>query len=399
MNEAVTEAQHSFDGKRYVAVIFALAMGGFVIGLSEFSIMGLMPNVASDFNVTEQSVGHLISAYALGVVVGAPTFAILGGRLRRKTMLMALMSAYAIANLFSGLAGSYHWMLVFRFISGLPHGAFFGVAALVAASVARPGQRGAAVARVMMGITLALLVGNPLAVSLGQTLSWRYAFVAVTVGALITVALVAVALPTDRKEKPTSPLTELRDFNTAPVWLALLVGAVGFAGMFCVFSYLAPTMLNTTRVGANWIPFGVAAFGVGSLIGAQLGGWLFDRFQSQAVAISLIGALVVLLIYPLAATSSLTIIPAVLLLGTMGTLAPIMQIHLMDVAKGAQTLAAASNQAAFNIANALGPWAGGVAITAGLPWESTGFVGAALALAALIIWWMAPRRFKRHGHP
>ncbi|ANF58325.1 MFS transporter [Halotalea alkalilenta] len=305
----------------------------------------------------------------------------------------------AIANLFSGLASSYHWMLAFRFISGLPHGAFFGVAALVAASVARPGQRGAAVARVMMGITLALLVGNPLAVSLGQTLSWRYAFIAVTVGALITVALVAVALPTDRKEKPTHPLTELGDFNRAPVWLALLVGAVGFAGMFCVFSYLAPTMLNTTRVCANWIPFGVAAFGVGSLIGAQLGGWLFDRFRSQAVAISLLGALVVLLIYPLAATSSLTIIPAVVLLGTMGTLAPIMQIHLMDVAKGAQTLAAASNQAAFNVANALGPWAGGVAITAGLPWESTGFVGAALALAALIIWWLAPRRIKEHSHP
>ncbi|SEM54284.1 MFS transporter, DHA1 family, inner membrane transport protein [Pseudoxanthomonas sp. GM95] len=381
---------------RYAAIIGALATGGFVIGLSEFAIMGLMPNVAHDFHVSEQAVGHLISAYALGVVVGAPLLAILGGRLRRKTLLMGLMALYALANLLSALAPTYHWMMAFRFISGLPHGAFFGVAALVAASVSRADRRGAAVARVMMGITLALVIGNPLAVALGQALSWRYAFVVVAIGALATAACLAIALPQTKDENNTNPLDELRDFNSAPVWLSLFTGALGFAGMFCVFSYMATTMLQVTHVSERWIPFAIGAFGVGSLLGAQFGGWMTDRLKQRAIPFSLLGAIAVLVIYTLAAKSSLLIIPAIVLVGTMGTLVPIMQIHLMDVSRGAQALASASNQAAFNVANALGPWAGGVAVSAGLGWESTGVVGAALAAIALLAWCLSPRAFKGH---
>lgn len=216
---------------KYAAIISALAVGGFVIGISEFTIMGLMPNVAREFGIAEQTVGHLISIYALGVVVGAPTLALIAGRVSRKTMLIVLMAAYAAANLLSGLSPSYRWMMLFRFVSGLPHGAFFGLAALVAASVSRPQQRGAAVARVMLGITLALLVGNPLAVAIGQALSWRYAFYMVAGGALITIALLAWALPRDGQERPQAgALAEMRDFNRPAVWLTLCIGAVGFAG-------------------------------------------------------------------------------------------------------------------------------------------------------------------------
>ncbi|WP_140720669.1 MULTISPECIES: MFS transporter [Gammaproteobacteria] len=389
------EAASPVSRARHAAIIFALAFGGFAIGVSEFSIMGLMPNVASDFGITEQAVGRLISVYALGVVVGAPTMALLGGRVKRKTMLMALMLLYAIANLASALAPDYRWMLIARFVSGLPHGAFFGLAALVAASVSTPGQRGAAVAKVMFGITLALLIGNPLAVGIGQSLSWRYAFYAVSAGALITAVLIAISLPPRQEGQAPSMRQELRDFHRAEVWLALLVGSVGFSGLFCVFSYMAPTMTNVTGVSEHWIPFGVATFGVGSLLGAQVGGWMFDRFGSRAVSLSLIGAVVVLLLYFFAVRSPLSVIPGIVLVGTMGTLVPIMQIHLLDVARDAQGLASASNQAALNVANALGPWFGGLAITAGLGWASTGLVGATLSLAALLIWSLAPARLKR----
>ncbi|WP_253254243.1 MFS transporter [Xanthomonas arboricola] len=381
---------------KYAAIISALAVGGFVIGISEFAIMGLMPNVAREFGIAEQTVGHLISIYALGVVVGAPTLALIAGRVSRKTMLIVLMAAYAAANLLSGLSPSYRWMVFFRFVSGLPHGAFFGLAALVAASVSRPQQRGAAVARVMLGITLALLVGNPLAVAIGQALSWRYAFYMVAGGALITIALLAWALPRDGQQRPQADaLAEMRDFNRPAVWLTLCIGAVGFAGMFCVFGYMAPTMLQVTGVSDHWIPFGIAAFGAGSMIGAQLGGWMFDRHGSRAVTMSLIGAIAAMLIYALAVRSPLSVIPGIVLVGTMGTLVPILQIHLLDVARGAQGLASAANQAAFNVANALGPWCGGLAVSAGLGWASTGLVGATLALVALLLWSLAPARLKR----
>jgi MFS transporter, DHA1 family, inner membrane transport protein len=377
--------------RAYVLILFALSMGGFAIGTSEFAAMGLMPNLVRGLAITEQQVGHLISAYALGVVVGAPLLAILGARLRRKPLLLALMGFYALGNLASALAPNYATMLVFRFVAGLPHGAYFGVAALVAASISRPDQRGLAVGRVMLGLTVAMLLGNPLATWLGQAVSWRYAFGFVAVVALLTVALVARLLPANPAEPLQRPLHELRAFNRAPVWLALALGSIGFAGMFSVFSYLAPTLTEVTKVSEHWIPIGLAAFGLGGLVGGQLGGWLFDRFQFRAVAMTLVWSLLVLLLFPLAALSPWTVLPGTMLVGTMVAMAPALQTHLMDVAGDAQTLAAASNHSAFNIANALGPWLGGMAVGAGFGWSSTGYVGAATALAGLGMWWLAAR--------
>lgn len=378
-------------------ILFALAMGGFAIGTSEFAMMGLMPNLVRGFGVDEPAVGHLISSYALGVVVGAPLLAILGARLPRRRLLLALMGFYALGNLATALAPNYAAMMAARFVAGLPHGAYFGVAMLVAASISPPAQRGAAMSRVLLGLSIAILVGNPLATWLGQQLSWRWTFALVAVIALLTVVLVARLLAPDPDEPAQSPVRELRAFNTAQVWYALLIGAVGFAGMFCVFSYLAPTLIEVTGVSERWIPVGLAAFGIGAILGNLAGGWLVDRLQFRAVAVVLGWSLLVLLLFPLATGTVWSILPAIVAIGTMGALAPVLQKRLMDVAGDAQTLAAASNHAAFNTANALGPWLGGMAISAGLGWTATGYVGAVTAAAGLGIYAWARRAERRRS--
>ncbi|MBN8480804.1 MAG: MFS transporter [Xanthomonadales bacterium] len=384
MSDATPDAgsAKALPSRHRALIIAALSLGGFAIGTSEFAAMGLMPDIARDLAVDEPRVGHLISLYALGVVVGAPLLAILGGRLPRRTLLIALMAFYALGNLATALAPGYAGALLARFVAGLPHGAYFGVAALSAVAISPPGQRGRAISLVMLGLTVAILVGNPLATRIGQLAGWRWAFVGVAAVAATTAVLVAASMPRDRPT-PTRALDELRAFNRLPVWQALAIGAIGFAGMFCVFSYLAPTMLQVTRVTSGWIAVGLAGFGVGAVLGNGLGGWLFDRFGLRAVSIVLAWAAAMLALYPFAASSLIGIVVATIAIGLMGALGPILQSHLMDVAGDAQTLAAASHHAAFNAANALGPWLGGLAIAAGWGWTSTGPVGAAMAVSGL----------------
>ncbi len=367
-------------------ILLALSMGSFAIGTSEFVIMGLLPEIARGLEVNEQQVGHLISAYALGVVVGAPVLAMLGSKLRRKTLLVALMLFYAIANLASALVTDYHGAMLARFVSGLPHGAYFGVAALAAASISPLHKRGAAVSTVLMGLTVAMLIGNPLATWLGQLLDWRYAFVVVAILAGLTCILVQCLLPAGDKPQASSVRHELKAFCQPQIGLLLLIAAIGFAGMFCVFSYLAPTLLQVAGAAQSWIPFALACFGGGAVIGNIVGGRLFDRFGAQAIGIVLAWSIVVLLAFPFAAHSIWTLLPAIGCVGTMIALGPVLQTRLMDIAKGAQTLAAASNHAAFNLANALGPWLGGMAIAAGWGWTSTGYVGAAMAVLGLVVY-------------
>ena len=336
----------------------------------------------------------MVSSYALGVVVGAPLLAIWGAKRRRRSLLLGFMGFYAVGNLACALAPDYTTLMLARFVAGLPHGAYFGVAALVAAHISPPEQRGTAVGRVMLGLSVALLVGNPLATWLGQILGWRYAFALVSLIALATMAMTAWRLPAGMGAPRTDALRELRDFNRAPVWLTLGIGAIGFAGMFAVFSYLTPTLLQVTGVGEGFIPLALMAFGIGSILGTLAGGWLFDRFGFRGAGIVLVWSMALLLLFPLAAQSAWTVLPLVVAVGSMGALGPVLQSHLMDVARDAQTLAAASHHAAFNAANALGPWLGGMAITAGYGWTSTGYVGAATAVGGLLIYALARRNLR-----
>ena len=370
-------------------VHFALAVGGFAIGTTEFATMSLLPYFARDLGISAPAAGHAISAYALGVVLGAPLIAVLSARLARRTLLIGLMLVFAFANGLTELVPSYRSMLVLRFISGLPHGAYFGVAMLVAASLVPGEKRAQAAARVLMGLTVATIIGVPSANWLGQAIGWRWAFGIVAVLSLLTATLVALFAPHQPPEEGASPLTELGALKNRDVLLTLAIGAVGFGGLFAVYTYLADTLLSVTGVAESAVPLVFAVFGMGMMAGLMI----VPRFAHGRLMATagwlLVWFAVTLALYSLAVGRLSTITLSVFAIGLGGALGPILQTRLMDVAGKAQTLAAALNHSAFNAANALGPFLGGIAIAHGFGLASTGVVGSGLALAGLAIWAVA----------
>jgi DHA1 family inner membrane transport protein len=369
-----------------VALIeLALAVGSFGIGTGEFAIMGLLPNLAQEFNITTPQAGYAISAYALGVVVGAPIIAVLAAKLARQTLLLLLMAVFALGNAVSAIAPSFESFVVLRFLTGLPHGAYFGVAALVAASLVPPNKRTQAVARVMLGLTVATLIGTPVATWFGQVFSWRIAFGAVGVMGALTVALIWLFLPKDRVQEGASPMRELGAFKRRQVWFTLGIGAVGFGGLFSVFSYIASTATQVAGMPESAVPVMMALFGSGMIMGNLVGGWLADKNLMATIGGTLAGSVVVMTLLWLTAENPYMLSACVFLVGCSVAIGPALQTRLMDVAADAQTLAAALNHSAFNVANALGAWLGGVAIAAGYGFASTGWVGAALAVAGLVV--------------
>ncbi|RDE07510.1 MFS transporter [Sphingomonas aracearum] len=364
-------------------VHLALAVGGFAIGTTEFATMSLLPDFARSLRIDAPTAGHVISAYALGVVVGAPLLAVLAARLPRRTLLIGLMLLFAIGNALSGLAPSYGWMLAFRFLAGLPHGAYFGIASLVAASLVPVEKRTQAVARVLLGLTVATIVGVPLANLMGQVLGWRWCFAVVAALALLTAGLVWLYAPREGAPSDASPLKELSALGRAQVWLTLAVGAIGFGGLFAVYTYLADTMVAVTHVSPRLVPLALMAFGIGMTAGNLVVPRFADRALLPSAAAILVWSIVALALWPLAAQQFGTALVAMVAIGFGGSLATVLQTRLMDVAGDAQGLAAALNHSAFNVANALGPWLGGLAIAAGYGWTSTGWVGAGLAAGGL----------------
>ena len=376
-------------------VHFALAMGGFAIGTTEFATMSLVPYMAEGLGIDVPSAGHVISAYALGVVVGAPLIAVGAAKLSRRLTLLLLMGAFALFNTLSALAPNYHWLLLFRFLSGLPHGAYFGIAALVAASLVPFNKRSQAVGRMMLGLTVATILGVPLANWLGQAVGWRWGFVVVGALALATVALVAALAPRDPPQHGASPLKELGALANGQVWLTLGISAIGFGGMFCVYTFVASTMLEVTKTSPAMIPLVLAVFGVGATLGSIIVPKFADRALMPTAATLLLGSAVALALYPLAAHQLWSIALDIFAIGFLGALGAVLQTRLMDVAGEAQGLAASLNHSAFNTANALGPWLGGLAIAAGYGWTSTGWVGALLSLggfAVLVVAVLVERR-------
>ncbi len=367
------------------AAVWALGVGGFAIGTGEFVIMGLLPEVAASLAVSIPQAGHVISAYALGVVIGAPLLAVVTAHWPRRRLLIALMALFAAGNLASAAAPGYLSLNLLRFLAGMPHGTYFGLASLVVAALVPPSRRAQAVGLMMLGLTGATLFGVPVAAWLGQHWGWRSAFVLVGLIALLACALIRRALPDLPAAEGASPLRELGALRNPQVWLTLGTGAIGFGGMFAVFSYIKPTLTEVTGLPLGAVPLVLALFGVGMIAGNLLGARLADKALLPAIGGVLLWSALVLVLVQWTAPYAVPVSVNVLLVGTVVALAPALQIRLMDVAGEAQALAAALNHSAFNLANAMGAWLGGLAIAAGLGWTSTGWVGALLALGGLAV--------------
>ncbi|MGY1811399.1 MFS transporter [Blastococcus sp. SYSU D00820] len=379
--------------------VVALALGAFAIGTTEFVTMGLLPDIARGVDVDIPSAGHVISAYALGVVVGAPVIAALGARLPRRFLLLALMVAFLVGNAASALAPGQGSLLVARFVAGLPHGAYFGVASLVAASLVPAHLRGRAVSSVMLGLSIANVAGVPAATWLGQSLGWRSAYWAVVVLAALTVAAVAVVVPASPPQPGASLATELGAFRRPQVLLTLLVGVVGFGGMFAVYSYIAPVTTEVTGLGRSVVPWVLLAFGVGGVLGTVLGGRLADLALFRSLVGAMVALGVLLAAFPAAVQTAVGLFAAVFVLAAAASaLVVCLQMRLMEVAAEAQMLGAALNHSALNAANALGAWLGGVVIAAGAGYTAPAVAGAVLAaigLATLAVSALVRRREQR----
>jgi MFS transporter, DHA1 family, inner membrane transport protein len=376
--------------------ILALAMGGFAIGTTEFMVMGLLPQIADGVDVSIPTAGHLISAYAVGVVVGAPVLAVAGARLPRRALLVALMTAYAVANALSAMAGSYGLLLLARFVDGVPHGAFFGVASLVAADLARPGRQGRAVAMVMIGLSVANVVGVPAATWLGQHLGWRSAFWVAASLAVLTMALVLAFVPACPGNADATGRRELRLFAHPQAWLTLLAGAIGFGGMFALYSYIANVVTVVGGLPDGAVPVFLLAFGLGMVAGTWVAGALADWSVFRSLLGSSAAMAVLLVSFGLVApTGWPALLPAFLVAIVSSVLVVNLQLRLMDVAGDAQTLGAAMNHSSLNVGNAVGAWLGGLVIAAGWGYRAPSFVGAVLAVAGLLILLVSARAHRR----
>ncbi|MDX5574327.1 MFS transporter [Streptomyces sp. ID01-9D] len=366
--------------------LLALAVSAFGIGTTEFVMMGLLPNVADDLDTSVPTAGYLVSAYAIGVVLGAPLLAGLGSRAPRKKMLLLLMALFTVGNLASALAPDFGWLLAGRFLAGLPHGAFFGVGAVVATRLVAEGRQARAVATMFLGLTVANIVGVPAATLLGQHLGWRATFLVVAAIGLTAMAALARLVPAIPVEAHQDVRRELRALGNRQVLLGLLTAVFGFAGVFAVYSYLSAMTTKAMGFGESSVTVVLALFGIGMTLGALAAGPLTDRALRPTLYGSLGALAVILVAFPFTVHVQWAALVMVVLLGGVGfmTTTPL-QMLVMNKAKDAPTLASASNHSAFNLANAGGAWLGGVAIAAGWGWTSPAFVGAVLAVAGLAI--------------
>lgn len=365
--------------------LVALAIGGFGIGLTEFVIVGLLPEVAADFGVTEAAAGWLISGYALAVVVGALGLTAATTRLPRRPVLMGLLVLFIVGNAVSALAPTYELMMSGRVIAALCHGAFFGIGSVVAAGLVAPEKAAGAIAVMFTGLTAANVLGVPFGTFVGQQFGWRSTFWAISAIGVIALVGIAVLVPNVRSAGGVPSLRrELVAFRSGQVWLSLLVTVLGFGGMFGAFTYIAFTLTEVSGFEAGAVPWLLVLFGAGLVVGNWIGGRLADRSVDGTLLAFIAALVVVLALFAWLAWSPTATVVLLVLMGAFGFgTVPGLQSRVMRSASSAPTLASGANIAAFNLGNALGAWAGGVAITADLGYTSPAWVGAAITLAAL----------------
>ena len=373
--------------RRTAFAILALALGGFAIGTTEFVTMGLLPQIADGTGVDIATAGHYVSAYALGVVVGAPLIAVMAAKVPRKGLLMTLMGFFALAHLAIVMADTYPTVMAARFLAGIPHGAFFGIGSVVAASLVSHQRRTAAVATLLGGLGVANVIGVPLATLLGQRYSWHLPYLLVGVVGLVAVAAIGIFLPHQSPSGDESMRSEMRALRRLQVWLALLIGVVGFGGMFAMYSYITPTMTELAGLDESYIPWVLAAYGIGMVTGMVVSGRVANRvgvLRGIIIALSLVGLL--LAVFGWAAQVLWLAVVMVFVLGVLPSIVvPLLQTRLMDVAHEGQSLAAALNHSTLNMANALGAWLGSLVLAAGWGYGAPSLVGAGLAVLGVAV--------------
>lgn len=375
--------------------LLALALGGFGIGSTEFVAMGLLPNLAADLlpglyasspDVANAQAGWLISAYALGVVVGAPTIAAAAARWPRKQLLLVLLAAFTVGTVASAVLPTFELVLGARFLAALPHGAYFGIASLVAADLMGAGKRARGIALVLSGLTIANVIGVPIITWVGQTSGWRSAYLVVAAIFAATFLFVAASVPHQPGNRLASMRTELQAFRHTQVWVTLSIGAIGFGGLFAVYTYVAPLVIEVTELGAGAVPLVLVVVGLGMTVGNFAGGAMADWSVRRTMIIAFGVMIMALVLLAFSAQFVAGLLVGVFLIGAAASaLSPTIQARLMDVAHESQSLAAALNHSSLNIGNALGAALGGVAIAGGFGYIAPIWIGVGLSLIGLVL--------------
>ena len=364
--------------------LLALAVVAFGIGTTEFATMGLLPQIADGVGVSVPHAGNLVSAYALGVVVGAPVLTGIGARIPHKRLLLLLSGLFVVGNIASAFAPDFGLLFAARFRAGLPHGALFGVGAVVASRLVAPERAARAVSKMFLGLTVANIVGVPAGTALGQQFGWRFAYGAVAVIGLVAIAALALCVPHQPRGGQSGIRHEVRAMGNRQVAIGLATAVVGFGGFFAVYSYLVPMLTHLTGISDSSTTLVLALYGVGMTLGTLIAGPLTDRALRPTLYGGLALLAAALVTFYFTVHSTVPALVTITFIGAMGAFVTTpVQMLLMAKAKNAPTMAAASNHSAFNLANAGGAWLGGLAISAGWGWASPNLVGAALAVAGL----------------
>ncbi|MEV3989661.1 MFS transporter [Streptomyces sp. NPDC049837] len=366
--------------------LLALAIGAFGIGTTEFVIMGLLPQVAADYQVSIPTAGYLVTGYALGVVLGAPLMTVLGTRVSRKRMLMLLMGLFIAGNVLSALAPSFGLMLTGRVVASLAHGAFFGIGSVVAADLVAPEKKAGAIAMMFTGLTVANVVGVPAGTFIGQTAGWRATFFIVAALGVLGLLGVAQLVPEQPKPEGVRLRHELAAFRNVQVLLAMAMTVLGFGGVFAAITYITPMMTEAAGFAESSVTWLLVLFGLGMVGGNLIGGKFADRKLMPLLYVSLGALALVLALFTVTAHNQIAAAITIALIGALGfATVPPLQKRVLDQASGAPTLASAVNIGAFNLGNALSAWLGGIVIAAGLGITAPNWVGAALAASALAL--------------
>ncbi len=377
--------------------LLTLTLGGLGIGITEFVMMGLLPDIAKDLSITIPQAGHLISAYALGVVIGAPLLVIIAGSYPPKKILMVLMLMFTVFNALSAFAPGYNAMFAARLLAGLPHGAFFGVGSVVASRIAEKGKEAQSVSLMFAGLTIANVVGVPLGTYIGHNYSWRYTFVIIVIVGLITMLSIKTWMPNLPATKNRNLSQEFNFFKQPESWLIILMIAVGTGGLFSWYSYIAPLLTEVSGFSANSITYILVIAGFGMMVGNFIGGRLADKVSpaNATIALLITMSITLFIVHYVSVNQTMSLIMTFVTGAVAFAAASPIQMLMINTAKGSEMLAASVSQASFNIGNALGAFLGGLPLAAGYDYTSPVWVGSLMALVGASFAWMLIARTKR----